>query len=44
MKKLGIDIQRQQAENACLTELRTGIEHAEDQIFQAAGIVRKPRQ
>ena len=41
---LGLDVQRQQAQNEYLAELRRGAEHAEDQIWQAAGFAGKPRR
>ena len=40
---LGLDVQRQQAQNEFLAELRRGAERAEDDIWQAAGFPGKPK-
>ena len=41
---LGLDVQRQQAHNEYLAELRRGAESAEDDIWQAAGFSGKPKR
>ena len=41
-QNLGLDVQRQQAQNEYLAELRHGADRAEDQIWQAAGFAGKP--
>jgi hypothetical protein len=43
-QQLGLDVQRQQALNAYMTELRIGKEQAEDAIWQTAGFPGKPRK
>lgn len=43
-QNLGLDVQRQQVQNEYLAELRRGIEHAEDQIWQSVGLPGKPRR
>ena len=42
--RLGLDVQRQQAQNVYLAELRLGAEQAKDDIWQAAGFPGKPRR
>lgn len=44
VNQLGLDIQRQQAQNAYLAELRIGAERAEDAIWQTIGLPGKPRR
>lgn len=41
---MGLDVQRQQAQNEYLAELRRGAERAEDDIWQAVGLPEKPRR
>ena len=41
---LGLDVQRQQAHNEYLAELRRSAERAEDDIWQAAGFSGKPKR
>ena len=41
---LGLDVQRQQAQNEYLAELRRGDERAEDDIWQAAGFSSKSKR
>jgi predicted HTH transcriptional regulator len=41
--QMGLDVQRQQAQNEFLAELQSGAEHAEEQILQIASLTRKPR-
>lgn len=42
-RNLGLDVQRQQALNDHLAELRRGMDRAEDDIWRAAGLPGKPR-
>ena len=41
---LGLDVQRQQAQNEHMAELRRGMEDAQDQIWQSVGLPGKPRR
>jgi Putative DNA-binding domain len=41
-QKLGLDVQRQQAQNENLAELRTIAENAQDQIWQSIGLPGRP--
>ena len=42
--RLGLDVQRQQARNEYMAELRHDAESLKDQIWQAAGFTGKPRR
>lgn len=44
VNQLGLNVQKQHAQNAYLTELRIGVERDEDAMWRAAGFIGKPRQ
>jgi len=43
-QQLGLDVQRQRAQNEYLAELARGAQRAEDQIWQSIGLPGKPRR
>ena len=44
VNQLGLNVQKQHAQNAYLTELRIGVERDEDAMWRAAGFIGKPQQ